>query len=84
MRPRPFNHQPIYFDNSSERVQQSEQRARQSLGLSPSSAYVPADLHGVFSAVHRRRKGGVAWLSVPMLLSVVIIIACVALVVVFS
>ena len=83
-RPRPFNHQPIYFDSSKERLQQVEQRAKYELGLAPASAYIPADLHGVFSAAQHRRKSGVTWLSIPMILSVVLIIAAVTAVVVFS
>ena len=77
-KPRPFNHQPIYSDSRKERLQQVEQRARHELGLSPSSAYSPADLHGVFASVHHRHKGVMSWLNIPMVLSVVLILAAIA------
>ena len=85
-KPRPFNHQPIYIDARRERLEQIEQRARQELGLAPQSAYVPSDLHGVFSAVQKqRRKGrGLLLWSLPMLLAVLLVILASVLLIAFS
>ena len=85
-KPRPFNHQPIYIDERRERLEQVEQRARQELGLAPVSAYVPSDLRGVFSANQkqlRKGKGPLFW-SLPMLLSVLIVLLAAVLLIVFS
>ena len=85
-KPRPFNHQPIFIDASRERLEQVEQRARQELGLVPPAAYVPSDLHGVFSASQKqRRKGrGLLLWSLPMLLSVILVLLATVLLIAFS
>ena len=85
-KPRPFNHQPIYIDERRERLEQVEQRARQELGLTPTSAYVPSDLHGVFSANQKQlRKGkGLLFWNLPILLSVLIVLLAAVLLIAFS
>ena len=85
-KPRPFNHQPIYIDARRERLEQVEQRARQELGLAPQSAYVPSDLHGVFSAAQKQRQKGrglLLW-NLPMFLGVLLVLLATVLVIAFS
>jgi len=85
-KPRPFNHQPIYIDARRERLEQVEQRARQELGLAPQGAYVPSDLHGVFSTAQKqRRKGrGLLLWSLPMFLAVLLVLLASVLLIAFS
>ena len=85
-KPRPFNHQPIYIDERRERLEQVELRARQELDLVPASAYVPSDLHGVFSANQKQRhkSRGLLFWTLPMLVSVLIVLLATVLLIVFS
>ena len=85
-KPRPFNHQAVYIDERKERLQQVEQRARQELGLVPQNAYVPSDLHGVFSAARKQRQKGrglLLW-SLPMFLGVILVLLATVLLIAFS
>lgn len=54
IRPRRFNHIPIYSDERKERLRDIEERARRELGL-PSVGGARKDLHGVFSSGTSRR-----------------------------
>ena len=85
-KPRAFNHQPIYIDARRERLEQVEQHARQELGMAPPSAYVPSDLHGVFSAAQKQRQKGrglLLW-SLPMLLAVILVLLASVLLIAFT
>lgn len=73
MKPRPFNHKPIFIDERKERLAQVEQRAR-----GEASA-----LEGVFTSRQSLRKSAIQ-LSVPMLLSVLLILLATVLLIVFS
>ena len=69
-RPRPFNHVPVYYSERQGRVEHGKQ--------------VPASLNGVFADGQRSRRKGrglFSTMSIPMLLSVVIILLAVALLV---
>ena len=60
MKPRPFNHKPIFIDERKERLAQVEQRAR-----GEASAVKPSALEGVFTS--RQQRKSAIQLSVPML-----------------
>lgn len=78
MKPRPFNHKPIFIDERKERLAQVEQRAR-----GEASAVKPSALEGVFTSRQQQRKSAIQ-LSVPMLLSVLLILLATVLFIVFS
>ncbi|MBR3067203.1 MAG: hypothetical protein IKG77_05600 [Prevotella sp.] len=78
MKPRPFNHKPIFIDERKERLAQVEQRAR-----GEASAVKPSALEGVFTSRQQQRKSAIQ-LSVPMLLSVLLILLATVLLIVFS
>lgn len=78
MKPRPFNHKPIFIDERKERLAQVEQRAR-----GEASAVKPSSLEGVFTSRQQQRKSATQ-LSVPMLLSVLLILLATVLLIVFS
>ena len=78
MKPRPFNHKPIFIDERKERLAQVEQRAR-----GEASAVKPSALEGVFTSRQQQRKSAIQ-LSVPMLLSVLLILLVTVLLIVFS
>ena len=78
MKPRPFNHKPIFIDERKERLAQAEQRAR-----GEASAVKPSALEGVFTSRQQQRKSAIQ-LSVPMLLSVLLILLATVLLIVFS
>ena len=67
-KPRPFNHKPIFLD-----ARQEELHARQE------------QLHALrFSSKRQHQKGGGMHLSIPMLLSLLLILAATALVLLYS
>lgn len=78
MKPRPFNHKPIFIDERKERLAQVEQRVR-----GEASAVKPSALEGVFTSRQQQRKSAIQ-LSVPMLLSVLLILLATVLLIVFS
>lgn len=78
MKPRPFNHKPIFIDERKERLAQVEQRVR-----GEASAVKPSALEGVFTSRQSLRKSAIQ-LSVPMLLSVLLILLATVLLIVFS
>ena len=78
MKPRPFNHKPIFIDERKERLAQVEQRAR-----GEASAVKPSALEGVFTSRQQQCKSAIQ-LSVPMLLSVLLILLATVLLIVFS
>lgn len=78
MKPRPFNHKPIFIDERKERLAHVEQRARDE-----ASAVKPLALEGVFTSRQQQRKSAIQ-LSVPMLLSVLLILLATVLLIVFS
>lgn len=78
MKPRPFNHKPIFIDERKERLAQVEQRAH-----GEASAVKPSALEGVFTSRQQQRKSAIQ-LSVPMLLSVLLILLATVLLIVFS
>lgn len=78
IRPRRFNHVPIYSDERTERLRAIEERARRELGMSVEGDAPRRDFHGVFSSGSSRRRpsgGGNAGLSgiSPFLIRIVII-----------
>lgn len=52
-KPRHFHHEPIYYDEHSERVGKIERRARKELGLNADARYNHDELNGVFSKSSR-------------------------------
>ena len=79
-KPRPFIHKLIYVDERQERLNEIEQRARQETQPSYGSVH----LHGVFAAAQKRQQGrGQAW-SIPMLLSLLLILIAIVFIVLFS
>ncbi len=77
MKPRPFNHKPIFIDERKERLAQVEQHAHGEV-----SAVKPSALEGVFTS--RQQRKSAIQLSVPMLLSVLLILLATVLLIVFS
>lgn len=72
-KPRPFYHSPIYSSERRDRLAQVEQNAHQELGIDPKPAFRSEDIRGLFASVQKHRRG-VGWLwSIPMLLSLIII-----------
>ena len=83
-KPRPFYLSPIYTSERRDRLAQSEQRARQQLGLDPPPAFRPEDIRGMFAGVQsHKRKIGWMW-SMPMLLSLIVICTAVLLIIIAS
>lgn len=82
-KPRPFSHKLIYVDERQELLEGIEQQARQELGLDE-HAVNPSRLQGVFTAGRKNGQGRTTAWSIPMLLSLLLILLAVTMLVLFS
>lgn len=82
-KPRPFSIKPIYTDEHRDRLELVEQRARSELGL-PDGPQRSASLRGTFAASQHLRKDAAFSFSLPMLLSVVLLVVATLLLLVFT
>ena len=69
-KPRPFNHKPIFLDARQEQLHARQEQLHA--------------LSGTFSSKRQQQKGGETRLSIPMLLSLLLILAATALVLLYS
>ena len=92
-KPRPFNHVPVYYSERHGRVEHLASPSAPAAvpGASPTGPaavpgqYVPARLQGVFTDGRRSRRKGrglFSSLSIPMLLSVVLVLLATILLIV--
>ena len=83
-KPRPFNHKLIYVDERQERLRAIEQQAGMEQDARPLTDYMLLHMQGVFTAARKSKRGGGLSLSVPMLLSLLLILLAVVLIITFS
>lgn len=56
-KPRRFHHEPIYYDEHSDRVKQITERAKKELGMEARKEFNPEDIRGAFtSGLKEKRK----------------------------